>query len=156
MFSPPKKHQYAVRAIFELAKHRGAGPIKIYDIARAQAIPQRFLEVILNQLKGSGFLLSKRGFTCGYQLVVPPSQISVGDIVRHLDRDLRPTECLGCESAGKCPFIGHCAFSPLWVRTRRAIFEVYDRTTFQNLLDNEKKAGGPPAGTPDNANQRQG
>ena len=54
----PKKNQYALRAIFELAKHMGKGPKKISEIAKAQAIPMRFLEVILGQLKGSGWYLT--------------------------------------------------------------------------------------------------
>ena len=54
MLVPPKKNQYALRAIFELAKHMDQGPVKISDIAAAQSIPLRFLEVILNQLKASG------------------------------------------------------------------------------------------------------
>jgi Rrf2 family protein len=141
MFSTPKKHQYAIRALFELAKHMGAGPVKISDIARAQAIPQRFLEVILNQLKGSGMLRSKRGFYGGYQLVVPPQEITVGDVVRYLERGSERTKCLGCESEETCPFFGKCAFSPFWDRTRRAVFHIYDNTTFQSLLEDEKRAG---------------
>ena len=52
----PKKNQYALRAILELAKHKGKGPKKISEIAEAQAIPLRFLEVIISQLKGSGLV----------------------------------------------------------------------------------------------------
>ena len=141
MFSTPKKHQYAVRAIFELAKHMGKGPIKISEIAKAQAIPQRFLEVILNQLKGSGLVKSKRGFYGGYQLVVPPQQVSVGDIIRYLDRDIDAVECMGCESKETCPFFGRCAFSPLWSRTREAIFKIYDETAIGDLLEKKKRAG---------------
>ena len=140
MFSTPKKHQYAIRAIFELAKHEGMGPIKISEIARAQAIPQRFLEVILNQLKGSGLLKSKRGFYGGYRLVVPAEQITVGQIVRYLNRDTVAAECMGCESLSGCPFSGRCAFLPLWTRTREAIFDIYDATTFKDLLENERRA----------------
>ncbi len=43
-----QKSFYALRAIFELAKHKDKGPVKIADIAKSQAIPQRFLEVILS------------------------------------------------------------------------------------------------------------
>lgn len=142
MFSTPKKHQYAIRAIFELAKHAGTGPIKISEIARAQSIPQRFLEVILNQLKGSGLLKSKRGFYGGYQLLVSPERITVGEIVRCLERDAGPVACMGCESEKSCPFYGRCAFAPLWNRTREAVFGVYDHTTFRDLLDNEQELCG--------------
>ena len=44
-----QKTQYALRAIFELARQEGQGPVRITEIAERQAIPQRFLETILNQ-----------------------------------------------------------------------------------------------------------
>jgi len=75
-----KKNQYALRAIFELAKYNGQGPQKISDIAQAQAIPVKFLEVILNQLKASGLVDSKRGFYGGYFLLRQPDAITVGSI----------------------------------------------------------------------------
>ncbi len=40
-----QKCQYGLRAIFELAKHEGPGPLKIAEIARRQLILLRFLEV---------------------------------------------------------------------------------------------------------------
>ncbi len=46
-----QKSLYALRAIFELAKCSKQGPMKIADIAKAQAIPRRFLDTILTQLK---------------------------------------------------------------------------------------------------------
>ena len=53
-----QKCQYALRAIFELSKRAGRGPTKIGVIAEAQAIPPRFLELILNELKHAGFVES--------------------------------------------------------------------------------------------------
>ena len=43
-----QKCQYAIRAVLELAKRYGHGPVTIGDIARKQAVPPRFLEIILN------------------------------------------------------------------------------------------------------------
>ena len=133
-----KKNQYALRAIFELAKHNGQGPQKISDIARAQAIPEKFLEVILNQLKGSGLVDSKRGFYGGYYLIRPPERIKVGDIMRFLERDIDPIGCAALVPETNCPFKGDCAFFPMWSRVKNAIFNVYDETTIQDLIDNEK------------------
>jgi len=56
-----QKCQYAIRAIFELAKHYGEGTLKTADIAKAQAIPARFLEVILSELRQAAFVESRRG-----------------------------------------------------------------------------------------------
>jgi Rrf2 family protein len=143
MLVPPKKNQYALRAIFELAKHMDRGPVKISDIAAAQAIPLRFLEVILNQLKASGIVDSKRGFYGGYFLVKPPDQVSVGDVLRFLSRPLPVSDCIACVSKTSCPFDGRCAFSSMWIRVKQAAFNIYDETSFQDLIDRERDARRP-------------
>jgi len=133
-----KKNQYALRAIFELAKHNGKGPRKISEIARAQAIPAKFLEVILNQLKGSGMVNSKRGFYGGYYLIQPPEKITVGHIMRFLERDVDQTDCAALVPETQCPFKGQCTFFPMWNKVKAAIFNIYDETTIKDLIDNEK------------------
>jgi len=135
----PKKNQYALRAIFELAKHQGRGPIKISEIAGIQSIPLRFLEVILSQLKGSGLVESKRGFYGGYFLTRSPDKISVGDVLRFLDKPASSTPCAACVSSTNCPFCGNCAFASMWNQVNDAIFNIYDGTTIQDLLNNEKR-----------------
>ena len=139
-----KKNQYALRAVFELAKHHGKGPIKISHIADIQAIPERFLEVILGQLKKSGYVRSKRGYQGGYLLVVPPGELSVGDLMRFLQRDVALEKCMAPVPESNCPFQGDCAFFPLWRQVRDAIFDVYDKTTIQDLLDNDTNGRGYP------------
>ncbi|UCD82617.1 MAG: Rrf2 family transcriptional regulator [Desulfobacterales bacterium] len=135
----PKKNQYALRAIFELAKHRGKGPKKISEIAEVQAIPLRFLEVILSQLKGSGLVDSKRGFYGGYYLTRPPDKISVGDVLRFMEKPTSADHCVACVSKTNCPFSGKCAFASMWNQVNAAIFNIYDSTTIQDLLNNEKR-----------------
>ena len=121
-----------------MAKHRGKGPTKISAIASAQSIPPRFLEVILSQLKGSGLVDSKRGFYGGYFLTRPPEEITVGQIFSFLLGASDPVECVACISKKNCPFDGRCAFASMWERVIRAIDSVYNQTTIQDLLENEK------------------
>jgi Rrf2 family protein len=91
----------------------GQGPIKIYEIAEAQNIPLRFLEVILSRLKRSGLVESKRGYTGGYTLIRDPMEITVADIFRFMDESLGPIECVACVSEkSTCPYQGQCAFFP--------------------------------------------
>lgn len=130
-----RKNQYALRAVFELAKHGDNGPIKISEVAFAQAIPVRFLEVILSRLKRSGLIDSKRGFTGGYFLTRPPSQITVGDIMSFMQREGKTEGCAACLSMARCPFEHPCAFSMMWNRVNHAIYEVYNQTSIQDLLD---------------------
>ena len=135
-----KRNQYALRAIFELAKHNGKGPQKISEIAQAQAIPVKFLEVILNQLKGSGLVESKRGFYGGYFLVRQPNKIVVGDIMRFMERNHEQSQCAALVPEINCPFKGECAFYPMWNQVKDAIYNVYDGTSIQDLIDTEKQA----------------
>jgi Rrf2 family transcriptional regulator, cysteine metabolism repressor len=129
---PPKKEQYAVRAIYELAKRCECGPTKISDIADAQSIPVRFLEVILGQLKKSGLVASKRGFYGGYYLCKPPEDVSVGEVLRFLQKRVHTglTE--------KDPEPGNAenpALEKLWRRVKAAAYGIYDDTSMKDLLD---------------------
>ena len=133
-----QKKQYALRAIFELAKQQGDEPVKTSMIAEAQAIPLRFLEVIMGQLKRAGIVDSKRGFFGGYTLLQTPDQICVGDIFRVLDKEDNTEVCMACTSKGNCPFLGGCVFMKLWDQAQRAMDAVYDRTTIQTLIDQDK------------------
>jgi Rrf2 family protein len=132
-----RKYQYALRAVFELAKHTGKGPTKISAIAAAQSIPPRFLEVILSQLKGSGLVDSKRGFYGGYFLTRSPEKITVGEIFRFLVGSSDPAQCVACVSKKDCPFDGRCAFAAMWEKVTSAINSIYNETTIKDLLENE-------------------
>jgi Rrf2 family protein len=132
--------QYALRAIFALAKRYGKGPVKIAAIAEAQAIPPRFLEVILSQLKQGGFVESKRGNEGGYYLLRDPSSLAVGEVLRFIEGPVGPVDCIaGNSSKEKCPLHGQCVFLSMWRRIQKAISEVYGTTTFQELLNEESR-----------------
>ena len=137
MIRAKKSEQYALRAILELAKFKGKGPMKISEIAAAQAIPLRFLEVIMAELKPSGLVASKRGYYGGYTLLRHPSEITVGDLFRFLDDAQSQDRCNACDARENCPLHGDCAFMPMWDRVQDAIYNVYDKTTIQDLLQNE-------------------
>lgn len=131
-----QKTQYALRALLELAWRDGEGPIKIAEIADAQYIPRRFLEVILNQLKHTGLVESKRGYHGGYCLARSPAEITVGDVFRFMQkRTVTPDQCMGCESKDPCPLKGECVFLPLWTKVQNSIFTIYDQTTLKDLLE---------------------
>lgn len=134
-----QKKQYALRAIFELAKHRERGPIKSAQIAEAQSIPQRFLEIILNRLKHAGLVTAKRGYTGGFQLNRAPCDITVEDIFKSLENVDDPMVCVSCISKTDCPYYGACAFMPVWTRMQEAIEHICSTTTIQSLLDNSRE-----------------
>jgi Rrf2 family protein len=135
-----QRNQYALRAIVELARRVGKGPVKVSEIAKAQAIPLRFLEVILGQLKGSGLVDAKRGYHGGYFLLRQPEEITVGRVVRYLQGEPDSKECQSCISKMRCPFENDCAFASLWSRVNTAVFNIYDETTIKDLVPDESVA----------------
>ena len=137
--SVSQKCQYALRSVFELAKHHGEGSMKIADIATAQAIPTRFLEVILNQLKQGGFVESRRGSAGGYVLTRSPAALTVGEIIRFIEGPLSPVQCVTGNTGDRCPLRGDCAFLSMWERVEGALSGVYDSTTFENLVEEERQ-----------------
>lgn len=116
------KAEYALQAIFDLATQPGGEPIRIADIAKRQKIPQKFLELILSNLKQGGFVESRRGADGGYLLARSPSQLTVGDVIRHVDGpNQRRTETPGIEE--------------MWQRVDESINCILDTTNFQKLAD---------------------
>jgi Rrf2 family protein len=80
------KTEYACIAMMELASQFGTGePVRIRRIAERHDVPPRFLVQILLQLKGAGLVASIRGAAGGYQLVKPPHDISLGQIMEVIE-----------------------------------------------------------------------
>ena len=134
----PQKCQYALRAVLELCKRKGQGPVTNGEIAKAQAIPVRFLEVILSELKHAGIVSSRRGSAGGYTVVGEPRRLSVGAVMHVIQGPVGPVECVSVSPENRCPLWGDCAFLPMWEEARKVVQDVYDRTTFEDLLERER------------------
>jgi len=137
-----QKSQYAVRALFELAKREGTGPVKAGQIAAAQFIPLRFLENILAQLRHAGIVESVRGKEGGYRLHRPARELSVGEIIRLMQGPVSAVECAGGAAGADCPLRPGCVLLPLWERAHQAMMEVFDSATFADLVEEEHAANG--------------
>jgi Rrf2 family transcriptional regulator, cysteine metabolism repressor len=132
-----QKSQYTLRALFELAKRQGSEPATAAEIAESQAIPPRFLELILQGLRAKGIVESRRGNQGGYVMSVAPESISVGDIIRTVDGSLAPIECLKDQAGQHCRLKGRCVFMRLWQKAHHAVEQIYDSTSLQDLIDSE-------------------
>jgi Rrf2 family protein len=137
-----QKCQYALRATFELAKHYGQGPVKVAEIAEAEAIPVRFLEVILGELKQGGFVESRRGREGGYLLARPPHELTVGQVLRFVEGPVGPVGCVAGDPKELCPLHVDCVFLSMWEKVSAAVSSVYDSTTFQDLVEDDKRRAG--------------
>lgn len=85
-----QKGLYALQAMMMLARHHNQGAIRIRDIAYEEELPEKFLELILLELKNARMVESARGAKGGYQLRRPPSEIHLSEIIRLIDGPLAP------------------------------------------------------------------
>ncbi len=129
-----QKTLYAMRGIFELAK-RAPRSATAAEISEAQAIPQRFLELIFNELRQSGFVKSHRGPHGGYVLAREGSKITMGDILRAVEG---PISLVKCAPAGRhCPTSKACPLGPTWDRAAKAMENVFNQNTIQAMVDKQ-------------------
>ena len=125
------KGEYAIRAVLDLALHESAGVVSIQEIATRQAIPQRYLEQVLLQLKRAGVLASRRGAAGGYQLGRSPQEITVGDVLRAVEGKEIPLGALRANGRGA---EGHAfELAELWEEIAGAVARVVDGLTFADL-----------------------
>jgi Rrf2 family protein len=141
IFITPKiisqKCRYALRAIFELAGREKTDVTKISEIAAAQAVPPRFLENILVELKQAGFVASRRGSEGGYMLARLASELTVGEVIAFIQGQHKYNFV---QSASETLRNGDYAFSTLWSHLNNVISDVYDNTTFADLVEVQAKA----------------
>ena len=83
------KVEYACRVLGQLGRTFGSTDLAhIEDLAKAESIPANYLVQILNELRNSGLIISRRGKQGGYALARDPETISLYDIIRVVDGEL--------------------------------------------------------------------
>jgi len=86
-----QKLEYACRALAQLAKrHDGRTITRLEALAQREAISGNFLVQILNDLRRSGLVASRRGKAGGYLLAKAPSEITLAAVADAVDITLLP------------------------------------------------------------------
>ncbi len=100
-----QKMKYALKALLTLADE-AAKPapeaLTIEEIAKRSGAPKRFLEHILLEIRNAGYIASTRGRTGGYQMIKPPEQVSVSELLRMIDGPIAPLQCLSRRAYQRC------------------------------------------------------
>ncbi len=137
------KVDYAVRAVVELAAAQAAAagaraPLKGEAIATTQAIPLRFLESILADLRRAGLVASQRGSEGGYWLAVPAANVSVADVIRAVEGPLADVHGAPPEEVS---YPGPAAeLQRVWIATRVALRDVLETTSILAVASGELPA----------------
>jgi Rrf2 family protein len=97
-----RKGKYGLKALLVLAEQAGRGPVLISELADRDAIPKKFLEAILLELKRHGVVQSQRGKHGGYFLRREPADTTLGDVMRALEGPLAMVPCVSETAYTKC------------------------------------------------------
>ena len=133
-----KKSEYGLRALLELTLAHEKATLQRHEIAARQHIPIEFLEQILLTLKRAGLISSKRGIRGGYVLIKPPSDITLGQVIRLLDGPLAPINWVSKTAYQKCseyPYAekARCPVQSIMGTVRDAIAGILDHYTLADF-----------------------
>jgi len=118
-----------------LARHHQQGAIKIREIAYEENLPEKFLELILLELKNARMVESVRGAKGGYQLRREPADIALSEIMRLIDGPVAPfadAEQLRQLIDRDLP---HRALYQVFLDVRDAAAKILESTTLADLVD---------------------
>ena len=132
-----QKAKYAFKALFRLAQAPPGEALSIEAIARADAIPRKFLEHILLDLKRKGLVASHRGRAGGYLLIKRPHEMTIGSVLRIVDGPIAPLPCISRTAYRRCPDCADeatCIVRRLFADTYAAMLLLWDATTLAEAI----------------------
>lgn len=124
---------YALRVLMHLAT-RPDRHASIGEMARVYNISHNHLMKVVHDLRKGGYLDSVRGRAGGVRLARPPSQINVGDVVRHSEGGFDLVDC------GSCLIAPACALTGVLQEALRAFMTVLDGHTIEDLVEDQADA----------------
>ena len=133
------KVDYAVRASIELAaaheRDEVRKPVKAEALARAQEIPLKFLENILQGLRQAGIVESRRGPDGGHLLARPAAEISIADVIRAIDG---PLAGVGGRRPDELAFTGSAApMKEIWIAVRSTLRNLLEEVTLADVASGD-------------------
>ncbi len=140
------KGRYGVRLMIDLAAHHGEGPVLLRDIAKRQAISEKYLSNLINPLKATGLLEATRGVHGGYVLGKAPADITMKEIVQAVEGPVCLVDCVG--KPASCNRMPLCAAHELWSEAAEGMAEVLGKYTLADMVERQKSKR--ENATPDN------
>ncbi|WP_374414803.1 Rrf2 family transcriptional regulator [Novosphingobium colocasiae] len=138
------KSKYGLKALMHLTGVDG--PQLANDIASANQIPRKFLDVILMELSRAGFVAGKKGRGGGYVLARPSERISVGQVIRALEGSFAPIPCTSrtdYKPCNDCPDEALCRIRDLMLDVRDQMAMVLDNTSIAALKSRQTRGERP-------------
>ena len=122
--------RYALRVMIDIAEHPNETYIPLKSIAARQGISEKYLESILKILVQEHLLEGMRG---SYRLTMPPSEYTIGRILRLTETSLEPVGCIESGSTS-CPKASECRTIGMWMKLGELVNDYLDSITLADLL----------------------
>src|SRR6202047_3486082 len=140
-----QKGLYALQAMMMLARHYNQGAIRIRDVAYEEELPEKFLELILLELKNARIAESVRGAKGGDQLRRNPADIHLSEIIRLIDGPLAPFGDAEQLRVLIDRDAEHRALYRVFLEVRDAAARLLKNTTLADLVSREPAGSRPSA-----------
>jgi len=126
-----KKAYYGLRAVLALAQT--TKPLSIHLLAEQEALPEMYLEKILQTLRKEDIVLAHKGVSGGYALTRDPKKISVWEIIAPLDS---PAKLFVSSPRGTLPClqVGHCQTNEVWRTLEKEIKKTLSKISVASLI----------------------
>lgn len=128
------KGKNALKFMLDLATYSKGQPVRLKDIARRQHISEKYLEQIVSGIQKADLVWSLRGKNGGYTLRYPPEEYTVGQILKAVEGNMAPTDCVG-ENGIPCENKGICVNYRVWEKLDAAINSVLEEITLKDMLE---------------------
>jgi Rrf2 family nitric oxide-sensitive transcriptional repressor len=118
---------FALRALMRLAGE----PTRSFatgEIAAEFGISRNHLAKVVRDLADGGFIATQRGAGGGFRLARPAQSITLGEVVRTLERRQGLVECLAVDG-GHCVLTPRCRLKAKLAAAREAFMRELDSTT---------------------------
>lgn len=126
------RSRYGTRILLELARSNSDSPVQVSKISKRQEIPLKYLEQLVRILKQAELVISIRGPKGGHKLAKPPTEITLGEIVRLFEGQ---TDLVACVSSPeKCRISDECRVREAWKDATRVLYKHLDAITIADLL----------------------
>lgn len=132
-----KKGKYGLKALIALGRLPAGQTAFSADIASENRIPKKFLDSILLELRNAGILRSRKGPSGGYALLLPASEVRIGQAIRIMDGPLAPIRCASrtaYEGCADCRDPSACQIRRAMTEVRDAIASILDQLTLEQML----------------------
>ena len=134
------KGRYGLRAMLDLAVHAEQGHVALNAIAERQEISMNYLEQVFSTLRKAGLVKSVKGAQGGYMMSMPPSQMTVGMILRALEGKLAVVD--ETEYTTVAESVQYCIQTMVWDVMTDTVNKMVDQTTLEDLVNEYRNLSG--------------